>query len=137
MGDEVISALIGLMGAVANHGSTAQTDEVIREAFLKLPENEEQEEEIVNKIHEVKDIIAPDCRTCKNPCGNTSDYDMERYYRSGAEIIAAKKRLIEVIRRNLQENEQVSEEIYRGTAYLGYELEEEEYIILENRLKSD
>lgn len=32
-GDKVISALIGLVGAVSNNGRTEQTDEVIREAF--------------------------------------------------------------------------------------------------------
>ena len=37
-GDKVISALIGLVGAVSNNGRTEQTDEVIREAFLHLRE---------------------------------------------------------------------------------------------------
>ncbi len=33
-GDKVISALVGLVGAVADNGRTKQTDEVIREAFF-------------------------------------------------------------------------------------------------------
>ena len=35
-GDSIISALIGLVGAVSNNGKTEQTDSVIREAFLCL-----------------------------------------------------------------------------------------------------
>lgn len=35
-GDRIISALIGLVGAVSNNGKTKQTDSVIREAFLRL-----------------------------------------------------------------------------------------------------
>ena len=35
-GDSIISALIGLVGAVSNNGKTEQTDRVIREAFLCL-----------------------------------------------------------------------------------------------------
>ena len=35
-GDSIISALIGLVGAVSNNGKTEKTDSVIREAFLCL-----------------------------------------------------------------------------------------------------
>ena len=74
-GDSIISALIGLVGAVSNNGKTEQTDRVIREAFLCL-KDAGSEEEMVQKIHAEKFIIAPDCATCLNPCGNTSDYDL-------------------------------------------------------------
>ena len=33
-GDRIISALIGLVGAVSNNGKTEQTDVVVREALL-------------------------------------------------------------------------------------------------------
>ena len=69
-GDKVISALIGLVGAVSNNGRTEQTDEVIREVFLHLREPD-REEEMVRQIHAVKNVVAPDCAVCKNPCGNT------------------------------------------------------------------
>ena len=78
-GDSIISALIGLVGAVSNNGKTEQTDSVIREAFLCLTDAG-SEEEMVQKIHAEKFIIAPDCATCFNPCGNTSDYDMAQFY---------------------------------------------------------
>lgn len=95
-GDSIISALIGLVGAVSNNGKTEQTDRVIREAFLCL-KDAGSEEEMVQKIHAEKFIIAPDCATCLNPCGNTSDYDMTQFYAADAKIISAKLDLIEAI----------------------------------------
>ena len=58
-GDSIISALIGLVGAVSNNGKTEQTDSVIREAFLCL-KDADSEEEMVQKIHAEKFIM---CRT--------------------------------------------------------------------------
>ncbi len=95
-GDSIISALIGLVGAVSNNGKTEQTDSVIREAFLCL-KDADSEEEMVQKIHAEKFAIAPDCANCLNPCGNTSDYDMTQFYAADAKIISAKRDLIEAI----------------------------------------
>lgn len=95
-GDSIISALIGLVGAVSNNGKTEQTDSVIREAFLCLTDAD-SEEEMVQKIHAEKFIIAPDCATCLNPCGNTSDYDMAQFYAADVKVISAKRDLIETV----------------------------------------
>ena len=43
-GDSIISALIGLVGAVSNNGKTEKTDSVIREAFLCLTDAGSEEE---------------------------------------------------------------------------------------------
>ena len=128
-GDKIISALIGLVGAVSNNGKSKQTDQVIREAFFNLTDSN-MEEETVRKIHEEKFHIAPDCATCQNPCGNTSDYDMTQYYAAGAETINAKQQLVQAIRNRLMSSMPTSdlpESVYRGIAYLGYELEPEAY----------
>ena len=125
-GDRIIGALIGLVGAVSNNGKTEQTDGVIREAFLRLTDGD-SEEETVQKIHEEKFIIAPDCATCLNPCGNTSDYDMVQFYAADAKIITAKKNLVEAIREKLSASETVPEAVYQGIVYLGYDLESEVY----------
>ena len=101
-GDRIISALIGLVGAVSNNGKNEQTDAVVQ------------------KIHELKDVIAPDCATCKMPCGNTSDYDMTQFYSADESVLAAKKELLETLCTVLANNEQVTDNIYRGIAYLGY-----------------
>ena len=125
-GDRIISALIGLVGAVSNNGKTEQTDSVIREAFLCLTDAG-SEEEMVQKIHAEKFIIAPDCTTCLNPCGNTSDYDMTQFYATDAQVISAKRDLIEAICEKMGLSENVPEDVYQGIAYLGYDLEPEAY----------
>lgn len=132
-GDRIISALIGLVGAVSNNGKTEQTDSVIREAFLCLTDAG-SEEETVQKIHAEKFTIAPDCATCLNPCGNTSDYDMTQFYAADEKIIMAKKNLIETIREKLSASEAVPEAVYQGIAYLGYDLEPEAYAQIQQKI---
>lgn len=132
-GDRIISALIGLVGAVSNNGKTDQTDNVIREAFLRLTDAG-SEEETVEKIHTEKFTIAPDCANCLNPCGNTSDYDMAQLYGADAKIVAAKRDLIEAIRQKLSSQETVPETVYRGIAYLGYDLEPEAYAQIQSEI---
>lgn len=132
-GDSIISALIGLVGAVSNNGKTEQTDSVIREAFLCLTDTG-SEEEMVQKIHAEKFSIAPDCATCLNPCGNTSDYDMTQFYAADAKIISAKRDLIEAICKKMGSSENVPEDVYQGIAYLGYDLEPEAYTQIQQKI---
>lgn len=89
-GEKVISALIGLTGAVANNGKTEHTDQVVREAVLQLSDSS-REAELVEKIHTEKHRIAPDCATCTHPCGNTSDYEIEKL-RQAEKVCRIRKR---------------------------------------------
>ena len=41
-GDRIISALIGLVGAMSNNGKTERTDSVVREAFLRLTDGDSE-----------------------------------------------------------------------------------------------
>ena len=132
-GDSIISALIGLVGAVSNNGKTEQTDRVIREAFLCL-KDAGSEEEMVQKIHAEKFIIAPDCATCLNPCGSTSDYDMAQFYAADAKVISAKRDLVETVCKKLGSSENVPEDVYQGIAYLGYDLEPEAYTQIQQKI---
>lgn len=132
-GDSIISALIGLVGAVSNNGRTEQTDSVIREAFLRL-KDADSEEEMVQKIHAEKFSIAPDCATCLNPCGNTSDYDMTQFYAADAKVISAKRDLVETVCKKLGSSENVPEDVYQGIAYLGYDLESEAYAQIQQKI---
>ena len=132
-GDRIISALIGLVGAVSNNGKTKQTDSVIREAFLRLTDAG-SEEATVEKIRTEKFIIAPDCAICRNPCGNTSDYDMTQFYGADAKVIAAKRDLIEALRQKSSSSETVPEAVYQGIAYLGYDLEPEAYAQIQSEI---
>ena len=110
-----------------------QTDSVIREAFLCL-KDADSEEEMVQKIHAEKFIIAPDCATCLNPCGNTSDYDMAQFYAADVKVISAKRDLIETVCKKLGSSENVPEDVYQGIAYLGYDLEPEAYTQIQQKI---
>ncbi|MFR2148062.1 MAG: hypothetical protein ACLS5C_06700 [Waltera sp.] len=131
-GDSIISALIGLVGAVSNNGKTEQTDSVIREAFLCLTDAD-SEEEMVQKIHAEKFIIAPDCATCLNPCGNTSDYDMAQFYAADVKVISAKRDLIETVCKSWVRSK-MSRRCLSGIAYLGYDLEPEAYTQIQQKI---
>ena len=132
-GDRIISALIGLVGAVSNNGKTERTDSVVREAFLRLTDGD-SEEETVQKIHAEKFAIAPDCANCLTPCGNTSDYDMAQFYAADVKIIAAKRDRIEAICKKMSSSEIITETVYQGIAYLGYDLEPEAYAQIQQKI---
>ncbi len=106
---------------------------MIREAFLCLTDAD-SEEEMVQKIHAEKFIIAPDCATCLNPCGNTSDYDMAQFYAADVKVISAKRDLIETVCKKLGSSENVPEDVYQGIAYLGYDLEPEAYTQIQQKI---
>ena len=132
-GDRIISALIGLVGAMSNNGKTERTDSVVREAFLRLTDGD-SEEETGQKIPAEKIAIAPDCATCLNPCGNTSDYDMAQFYAADAKVISAKRDLIETVCKKLGSSENIPEDVYQGIAYLGYDLESEAYAQIQQKI---
>ncbi len=182
-GEQIISALIGLAGAVSNNGKSENTDEVVRTALLSIrlevdepetakpvtytsemvkpkadtsetdkseaaemetakPEantsemdkSEADESEIVDLIHKEKFKVSPNCATCQFPCGNTSDYDMARFNESEDNIQAWKMKLIAAMQDYLTECNEVTEMIYRGISFLGYELDESAYENLINKI---
>lgn len=134
----MISALIGLVGAVSNNGKTEQTDGVIRKAFSQI-RNGGNEQEIVEAVHREKFAISPDCAVCKNPCGNTSDYDMDRFHEASETIQNRKLELIKSIGNYLEsvQEEKLPDLIYQGIAYFGYDLEENAYVELITQINNE
>ena len=63
-------------------------------------------QEIIEDIHTEKFAIAPSCAVCQTPCGNTSDYDMNRISNAEEDIRNLK---LEILSR-LQE---LAAELYR------------------------
>lgn len=135
-GEQMISALIGLVGAVSNNGRTEQTDRVIHRAFLQMRKGG-SEQEMVEEIHREKYAISPDCAVCRNPCGNTSDYDMARFHEASESIQNRKLELIKSIGDYLEsvQEEKLPDLIYQGIAYLGYDLEENAYTKLIEQIR--
>ena len=98
----IVSALIGLVGACNNNPKTENTDRVIIKA-LAFPTawqgtGDETLQALIDEIHTEKYTIAPNCAVCQTPCGNTSDYDMNRIYGDEADIRDLKLKMIAALR---------------------------------------
>lgn len=119
----IIGALIGLVGAVGNNGKTDNTDKIIKEALLA-----EDSEEMIARIQEEKFIISPNCRTCATPCGNTSDYDMDKLELNSEEIKRIKLRILEQLLHIAGQRDDLPESVYKALCYIGYDLDLESYL---------
>lgn len=96
--DKIISALIGLVGACNSNPKTDNTDHLVIKAlaFPALrPEGDDQTiQALIDEIYTEKYTVAPGCATCQMPCGNTSDYDMNRIYDAEADIRDLKHKIL-------------------------------------------
>ena len=120
---KTLSTLIGLVGAESNNGKTEDTDAIVRQALLRM-----HEEDWSERIREEKFRIAPNCATCSAPCGNTSDYPMEKFESWSADQRAIREQVIgELQRIAAAEGDTLPEIVYRAIAYIGYDLEEDAY----------
>ena len=129
---KILSALIGLCGAVSNNGKTENTDRVVLEAILS-----KEPEEAVRRIHEEKYKISPDCASCPVPCGNTSDGDLSRWNEAPENVRKQKEEVMAALERMAFAMEEamtkataedpcgnrkltVPDVVYRAISWLGY-----------------
>ena len=120
---KTLSALIGLVGAESNNGKAEDTDAIVRQALLRM-----HEEDWSQRIREEKFRIAPNCATCSAPCGNTSDYPMEKFESWSADQRAIREQVIRELQRIAAvESDSLPEIVYQAIAYIGYDLEEDAY----------
>lgn len=135
--DNILGALIGLVGATSNSGKTVGTDRIVAEAVLAVAKYDDKKSkdeinEVIRKIHDEKYRISPGCSSCSVPCGNTSDRDMTGFWDCSEEEKSWKLDIIEMLG-NIAEKyidgsmTQLSEAFYRGIFYLGYDMNEEMY----------
>lgn len=135
--DNILGALIGLVGATSNSGKTADTDRIVAEAVLAVAKydykkSKDEINEVIRKIHDEKYRISPGCSSCSVPCGNTSDRDMTGFWDCSDEEKGWKLDIIEMLG-NIAEKyidgsmPQLSGSFYRGVFYLGYDMNEEMY----------
>ena len=101
---KIISALIGLIGACETNLKTPNTDFLIIKA-LSIPLSESHctnspsiqtlsQENIIQEIYTEKNTIAPNCAQCTSPCGNTSDYDMQKIFQAEEPIRNVKLQIL-------------------------------------------
>lgn len=130
MNDQIVSALIGLTGACENNGKTEKTDEIVMDALLNCYEKSDTST-IVSAIRRDKFTISPNCQTCPTPCGNTSDYDMQKFYANEKLKLIKEELLKEVItlvaRIKAADKSDLPDAVYQALTYFRYELDEEAY----------
>ena len=127
--EEVLGALVGLTGAISNNGKTVDTDRIVARAL-----NSYDYEMTTREIHEEKNRIAPDCSTCKTPCGSTADCDMRRFWECEEPVKRHKQEILEQLREiatdylsrmdGTAENSALPDACYRAIGNLGWPMDE-------------
>ena len=148
--NKIISALIGLVGACNNNPKTENTDHVIIKA-LAFPQiqpeaDAETLQALIEEIHTEKYNIAPNCAVCQTPCGNTSDYDMNRIYNADTDVRDLKLKMLSALKElaadlySHQKQDVLSKEsmeiFYRVLAYSSFDMEKDSLITFWNEIQA-
>lgn len=135
MNERIISALVGLCGAIEISGKTENTDVIIRNALL-ASFTDDYEQKVIADIHKEKFLISPNCATCANPCGNTSDYSLEKYY-SKPELKTLKEEMMQETADLIKRLKgcELPDCVFQAISYFGYDLVQDSYINLTNVIK--
>ena len=100
--DELTGALIGLARACAANPKTEDTNRLILEGLFttvtNVNFNDETLVELIKRVREEKDRIAPGCAGCQSKCGNTDDYEMSRIWEAEEDIRSLKSLILFGIR---------------------------------------
>ena len=131
MQKEIISVLIGLVGACNSNPKTDNTDRLLLNA-LAFPLNGCDEQEIIAQLRAEKNVISPECATCATPCGNTSDFDMNGIDQS-TEICTLKQQALAeicqmaafILQNGIPLTEDVTSVFYKALSYVSYDLTEQ------------
>lgn len=135
--NKIISALIGLVGVCNNNPKTENTDRVVIKALtfsLTHPEADiENLQALTEEIYTEKYTIAPNCAVCQTPCGNTSDYDMNRIYNAETDVRDLKLKILSAVKElaadlySYRESDVLSAEdmeiFYKVLAYISFDME--------------
>ena len=94
--DILTGALIGLARTTYSHLKTENTDRVVTCALSVLVRVDADEKELEKQLEQVraeKLAVAPGCATCVAKCGNTDDYDMDRFWNGPVQVRSLKMHL--------------------------------------------
>ena len=144
--DELTGALIGLVKTCGSSTKTENTDRIIIEGLFttitNVNFNNQTLQDMIDKVHNEKNIISPGCSACEARCGNTDDYDMERLWNGPDQVRSLKIRLFSGLKKTgrdafkVIENgkgkdkhfQSIMESIYKGLFILAEDWEPEEIL---------
>ena len=100
--DQLTGALIGLARAAEGNVPGPSTDKVIIEGLFTTVTNVNFNNETINalidRVHEEKHKLVPDCGSCGSPCGRTEDYGMKGIWEADEDIRSLKSLILFGIR---------------------------------------
>lgn len=100
--DQLTGALIGLARAAEGNVPGPSADKVIIEGLFTTVTNVNFNNETINalidRVHEEKHKLVPDCGSCGSPCGRTEDYDMKGIWEADEDIRSLKSLILFGIR---------------------------------------
>ena len=100
--DQLTGGLIGLARAAEGNVPGPSTDKVIIEGLFTTVTNVNFNNETINalidRVHEEKHKLVPDCESCGSPCGRTEDYDMKGIWEADEDIRSLKSLILFGIR---------------------------------------
>ena len=140
--DELTGAVIGLAKSCENNPKTPDTDRIIIEGLFttitNVNFNNETLKEMIDKVHEEKNKVVPNCSACASPCGNTDDYDVNNIWNADEDIRSLKSLILFGIRGMAAyayhamvlgyEDEEVNNFFYKALAIISYDYGMEELL---------
>lgn len=95
-GHDLIAAVIALVRArVENNIYTENTAEILACALAALDRGEPDEcERQAGLVRQEKNILAPDCAVCPNPCARTAEYPISEFLSEDTVLQAMKAELL-------------------------------------------
>ena len=142
---ELVGALIGLAKACNVHLKTENTDKIIIQSLASIFQNEQQFEELLQKVREEKLAVAPDCATCLNPCGNTDEYNLNELQSPEVnqnvrdlkmELLNVSYKLaFNILHDNIEDRETGIKALYKALCVISYDVTEERVRIVLSELE--
>lgn len=143
---ELVGALVGLAKACNVHLKTENTDNIIIQSLAGIFQNEQQLEELLQKVREEKFAVAPDCATCLNPCGNTDEFNLDELWNPEIsqnvrnlkiELLQVSYKLaFEILNGNIKNTEAAIKLLYKALCVISYDVTEERVRIVLGELKT-
>lgn len=143
---ELVGALVGLAKACNVHLKTENTDNIIIQSLAGIFQNEQQLEELLQKVREEKFAVAPDCATCLNPCGNTDEFNLDELWNPEIsqnvrnlkiELLQVSYKLaFEILNGNMKNTEAAIKSLYKALCVISYDVTEERVRIVLGELKT-
>lgn len=114
---EIFGAAVGLVRTMDKVGADAQSDELLLAALSALDDSPQAD--WVEKLHEQKNILSPDCAVCPTPCGHNDDFDLSTMNLLPDEIREKKNAVINAVLRLAKSDSPDLDLLHRGVFIIG------------------